>query len=39
MQFYNVRNQIAHGTLLSDRIDMASVIQDFFRIRLSLARD
>ena len=39
MQLYNVRNQIAHGTLLSDRIDMTSVIQDFFRIRLSLARD
>ena len=39
MQLYNVRNQIAHGTLLSARIDMARVIQDFFRIRSSLARE
>ncbi len=39
MQLYNVRNQIAHGTLLSARIDMARVILDFFRIRSSLARE
>ena len=39
MQLYNVRNQIAHGTLLSDRIDMASVVQDFYRIQASLAQD
>ncbi len=38
MHLYNVRNQIAHGTLLSGRIDMASVIQDFFRIQSSLTR-
>ena len=39
MQFYNVRNQIAHGTLLSERIDVSSEIQEFFRIQSSLARD
>ena len=39
MQLYNVRNQIAHGTLLSDRIDMARVIRDFFRIQSSLTRE
>ena len=39
MQFYSVRNQIAHGTLLSERIDVSSEIQDFFRIRNSLARE
>ena len=33
MQFYNVRNQIAHGTLLSERIDVSGEIQEFFRIR------
>ena len=38
MQLYNVRNQIAHGDLLSGRIDMERVIQDFFRIQSSLAR-
>ena len=39
MQLYSVRNQIAHGTLLSERIDVSSEIQDFFRIRSSLVRD
>ena len=39
MQLYSVRNQIAHGTLLSERIDVSSEIQDFFRIQSSLARD
>lgn len=38
MELYSVRNQIAHGTLLSGGIDMASVIRDFFRIQSSLAR-
>ena len=38
MELYNVRNQIAHGALLSARIDMARVIEDFFRIQSSLAR-
>ena len=39
MELYNVRNQIAHGALLSGGIDMASVVRDFFRIQSSLARD
>ena len=39
MQLYSVRNQIAHGTLLSERIDVSSEIQDFFRIRSSLTRE
>jgi len=39
MELHNVRNQIAHGTLLSARIDMARVIRDFFRIQSSLTRD
>ena len=36
MELYNVRNQIAHGTLLSARIDMARVIRDFFRIQSTI---
>ena len=39
MQHYNVRNQIAHGNLVSERIDVSSVIGDFLRIQSSLARD
>ena len=39
MQLYNVRNQIAHGALLSGRIDMERVIQDLIRIQLSLYRE
>ena len=39
MQFYNVRNQIAHGTLLSERIDVSGEIQEFFRIQASLVRE
>ena len=33
MQLYNVRNQIAHDTLLSERIDVSSEIQHFYRIQ------
>ena len=39
MQFYSVRNQIAHGTLLSERIDVSGEIQEFLLIRGSLARE
>lgn len=39
MQLYSVRNQIAHGTLLSERIDVSSEIQEFFRVQSALARD
>ena len=38
MQFYQIRNQIAHGTLLSERIDMSSVIEEFYVIQSSLTR-
>lgn len=39
MQFYNVRNRIAHGTLLSERIAVSDEIQEFLRIQAFLARD
>ena len=39
MELYEVRNQIAHGNLLSRGIDVSTVIEDLFRIRSSLARD
>ncbi len=39
VEHYRVRNDIAHGTLLSQRIDVSSVIEDFFRIQSSMARD
>ncbi len=39
MQFYNVRNRIAHGTLLSERIHVSSEIEEFFRIQAALVRD
>ena len=39
MQFYNVRNRIAHGRLLSERIDVFGEIQEFFRIQSSLVRE
>ena len=38
MQFYQIRNQIAHGTLLSERIDMSSVMEEFYVIQSSLTR-
>ena len=39
MELYKVRNRIAHGTFLSEGIDVSGIIQDFFRIRLSLVRE
>ena len=39
MELYNVCNQIAHGALLSARIDMQRAIEDFYRIQPSLARE
>ena len=38
MRFNDVRNQIGHGTLLSERIDVSAVIQGFHDIQASLAR-
>ncbi len=39
VELYEVRNQIAHGELRSEGIDVSTVIEDFYRIRSSLARD
>ena len=39
MELYDVRNQIAHGDLLSEGIEVPTVIEDFYRIQSSLARD
>ena len=36
MELYEVRNQIAHGDLRSEGIDVPTVIEDFFRIQSSL---
>ena len=38
IQYYNLRNQIAHGRLRPERIDVTSVIQNFYLIQSSLAR-
>ncbi len=39
LQFYQLRNQIAHGKLLLKRIDVSAVIQEFFHIQSSLASE
>ena len=39
LQHYRVRNQIAHGRVRSQRIDVSSVIGEFYLIRGSLARN
>lgn len=36
LRFYDLRNQIAHGNLLLERIDVSTAIQQFFLIRSSL---
>ncbi len=38
VQHYSVRNQIAHGTLRPERIDVSTVIQQFYVIQSSLTR-
>ena len=38
MQHYNVRNQIAHGTLRSERIDVTAVVQEFYLMHSALTR-
>ena len=38
MRHYEARNRIAHGRLDSARIDLASVIRDFFLIQAALNR-
>ena len=39
MELYDVGNQIAHGDLRSEGIYVPTVIEDFYRIQSSLARD
>ena len=39
VELYQVRNQVAHGDLRSEGIDVPTVIEDFYRIQSSLARD
>ena len=39
VELYEVRNQIAHGDLRSEGIDVSTVIEDFRRIQSCLARD
>ena len=39
LELYEVRNQIAHGDLRHAGIDLPTVIEDFYRIQSSLARD
>ena len=36
MQHYNIRNPIAHGTLLPQRIDVTAVVEQFFVIQAAL---
>ncbi len=36
MNYYAIRNQIAHGELLAQRIDIDSVAQEFFQIQGAL---
>ena len=38
MRHYNLRNQIAHGTLRSERIEVTTVVREFYLIQSSLAR-
>lgn len=38
VNYYALRNQIAHGTLRSQRIEVTSVVQEFYLIQSSLAR-
>ena len=39
MELYEVRNQIVHGNLRSEGIEVSTVIEDLDRIRSSLVRD
>ena len=39
VELYEVRNQIAHGALRSEGIDVSTIVEDFSRIQSSLARE
>lgn len=36
MRYYALRNQIAHGELQAQRIDVDEVVKDFFQIQAAL---
>lgn len=38
MRYYALRNQIAHGTVLSTRTDISAAVQDFYQIQGALLR-
>ena len=38
MSYYATRNQIAHGDLMSDRIDVTAVVGEFYQIQSALTR-
>ncbi len=38
MRYYAMRNQVAHGDLAATRIDVSSVVQDFYVIQGALTR-
>ncbi len=38
MDYYALRNQIAHGTLRSHRIDVPAVVTDFYQTQSALSR-
>ena len=37
MNSYALRNQIAHGALISDRIDVAEVVEECYTLRGAVA--
>ncbi len=39
LNYYQIRNQVAHGNLRAERIDVSETIEEFFHIQSSLARD
>ena len=39
LNYYQIRNQVAHGNLRAERIDVSETIEELFRIQSSLARD
>ena len=38
IQHYNVRNQIAHGAMRSERIEVTAVVQEFYLLQSAFAR-
>lgn len=38
LRYYALRNQIAHGTIQSERIDVTNAAADFYKIQAAIAR-